>query len=152
MPPTPESTFTLANGAALAGWLVLLASPPSARWAAAGRRFGGFVLPTALALLYVVLLAVHSGGDGGFGLLAEVRTLFNRPGLLLAGWVHYLAFDLFVGGWIARRGAELGVPHVLLVPVLLLTFLFGPAGWLAFVLLRALRRGSPLPPITGAAR
>jgi hypothetical protein len=66
------------------------------------------------------------------------------PGLLAAGWVHYLAFDLFVGAWIAERGAALGLPHWQLVPVLLLTFMFGPAGLLAFILLRALRRPASL--------
>lgn len=152
MLPAPETTFTIANAVALCGWLVLLASPPSVRWAEAGRRLAGFVLPTALALLYVALLAAHWGGDGGFGSLADVRTLFDQPGLLLAGWVHYLAFDLFVGAWIARRGAEIGVPHWQLVPVLALTFLFGPAGWLAFVGLRALRSGRPATHATGAAR
>ena len=58
------------------------------------------------------------------------------PGALTAGWVHYLAFDLFVGGWIATRAAETGMHHALLVPVLLLTFLFGPAGLLLFALLK----------------
>ncbi len=140
MLPTPESTFSLANGIALVGWLVLIASPPAARWADAGRRFAGLWLPTALAALYTVLVVAHWGGDGGFGSLAEVRALFEQPGLLLAGWVHYLAFDLVVGGWIARRAAALGVPHWQVVPVLVLTFLFGPAGWLAFVALVALRR------------
>ena len=45
-------------------------------------------------------------GPGGFGSLAEVRQLFERPGLLAAGWLHYLAFDLFVGTWIARDAAQ----------------------------------------------
>jgi hypothetical protein len=152
MLPSPDTTFQVANTAALLGWIVLFASPPSARWAGIGRRFAGVVLPTALAILYVVLIPLHWSGDGGFGSLAEVRALFQVPGLLLAGWVHYLAVDLLVGGWIARRGAELGVPHWLLVPVLLLTFLFGPAGWLAFVVLCAVRRVSVLNPSPGASQ
>lgn len=152
MLPSPESTFSFANGAALVGWLVLLASPPSARWAAAGRRFAGLWLPTALAALYTALVVAHWGGDGGFGSLAEVRLLFERPGLLLAGWVHYLAFDLVVGGWIARRAAAIGVPHWQVVPVLVLTFLFGPAGWLAFAVLVALRRPDALFHPAGVAR
>ncbi len=59
------------------------------------------------------------------------------PGMLVAGWLHYLAFDLFVGGWIAREGERAGLPHLLLLPCFVLTFLFGPAGLLAFALLRA---------------
>ena len=68
--------------------------------------------------------------------MREVQTLFQSPGALAAGWVHCLAFDLFVGSWIAERAAAVRLHHGLLLPVLALTFLFGPAGWLAFVVLR----------------
>ena len=65
-----------------------------------------------------------------------MRQLFDRDGLLAAGWLHYLAFDLFVGTWIARRAGQLGIAHVAILPVLALTFLFGPIGLLAFAALR----------------
>jgi hypothetical protein len=52
--------------------------------------------------------------------------------------VHYLAFDLFVGGWEVRDAQERGIRHLLVVPALVLTFLFGPAGWLLYVATRAL--------------
>ncbi len=52
--------------------------------------------------------------------------------MLLAGWLHYLAFDLFVGAWEVRDASTHGVPHVLVVPCLLLTFLLGPIGLLAY--------------------
>ncbi len=90
------------------------------------------------------MLLAYWPGQGGFGTLAEVRILFDIPGMLAAGWIHYLAFDLFVGSWIAARGAALRLPHWQLLPVLLLTFLFGPAGLLAFMLLRAVRRPASL--------
>jgi ABA DEFICIENT 4-like len=70
-----------------------------------------------------------------------VRLLFQDDYLLLAGWIHYLAFDLFIGGWEARDAKRLGLPHLLLVPCLVLTFLFGPVGLLAYFTLRAARRG-----------
>jgi hypothetical protein len=57
--------------------------------------------------------------------------------LLLAGWIHYLAFDLFVGSWEARDARQRGVPHLALVPCLALTFLFGPAGWLLYGAVRS---------------
>jgi Domain of unknown function (DUF4281) len=140
----PDTVFQAANSAALLGWLALLLSPPSVRWAPSVWRFSGRLLPLAFSVLYVAMLAAHWRGQGGFGSAAEVRALFDVPGLLVAGWVHYLAFDLFVGAWIAERGAGLALPHWQLVPVLLLTFMFGPAGLLAFVLLRALRRPASL--------
>lgn len=142
MPATlldPDLVFRLANAAVLPAWAALLLSPPSARWSATARRWAGQVWPVALSLLYVVLLAVHWRGEGGFGSLAAVRALFDVPGALVAGWVHYLAFDLFVGGWIAGRAAAHGWPHAWMLPVYALTFLFGPAGLLAYTLLRAWR-------------
>jgi hypothetical protein len=72
--------------------------------------------------------------------LAEVSKLFDVPGLVLAGWLHYLAFDLFVGAWIAERAAADGLPRWALLPMLALTFLFGPAGLLAHEVVRAVRR------------
>ena len=142
--PDPDTVFQAANTAALLAWLALLLSPPSVRWARAVWRISGRFVPLALCVLYVGLLVVHWRGQGGFGTLAEVRALFDVPGVLAAGWVHYLAFDLFVGAWIAERSVALGLHHWQVVPVLLLTFLFGPAGLLAFVLLRALRRPDSL--------
>ena len=70
---------------------------------------------------------------------AKVRQLFERPGLLAAGWLHYLAFDVFVGTWIAERCAREGRSHAWVVPLLLMTFLFGPLGLLAYALLRSVR-------------
>jgi hypothetical protein len=140
----PATVFGIANTAAALAWLLLLLSPPGRRWTPAVWRLTGRVLPLAFGVLYVTLLAVHWRGEGGFGSLAEVQALFDVPGALVAGWVHYLAFDLFVGTWIAQRAAALKLPHWQVLPVLLLTFLFGPAGLLAFVGLRGLRRPSSL--------
>ena len=90
------------------------------------------------SLAYVWLVVRH-WGPGGFGSLAQVEALFGVRELLLAGWLHYLAFDLFVGGWIATRAAELRLSSWLLVPMLALTFMFGPAGLLAYAVVRAAR-------------
>ena len=141
----PDRVFNLANGAALLAWVALICSPGTARWAPAVRRVTGRWLPLAFAVLYVAMLATHWRGQGGFGSVVQVRALFDVPGALVAGWVHYLAFDLFVGSWIAERAAVMKLHHALLVPVLLLTFMFGPAGLLAFVLLRPTQilSGSP---------
>lgn len=132
---TPTLAFQLGNLLALGGWVALIASPPTRPWAPTVWKLAGRAIPLMLAVAYVALIAVH-WGPGGFGSLAQVRQLFDQPGLLAAGWLHYLAFDLFVGTWIARRAGELGLPHALAVPCLLLTFLFGPAGLLAFAALR----------------
>ena len=88
----------------------------------------------------VLVAATLARSEGGFSSLAGVRALFDNPWGLLAGWTHYLAFDLFIGGWEVRDAQRRGVPHLLIVPALALTFLFGPAGLLLYL---ATRRFAP---------
>ena len=83
--------------------------------------------------------------EGGFSTLAAVRTLFDNPWTLLAGWAHYLAFDLFIGGWQVRDAQRHGIRYVLIVPALVLTFLFGPAGWLLYMGIRRFAGAGPRP-------
>jgi hypothetical protein len=129
-----ETIFAAANMLAMAGWLALLLAP-RARWA--NWLLAGLGIPASLAALYVVLLAWHApGAEGGFSSLAGVAALFRTEGVLLAGWVHYLAFDLFIGAWICRRGAAEGMNAWLVRLCLPPTFLAGPAGLLLFLGLR----------------
>lgn len=133
-----DQLFSLAGALALAGWLCLALSPLEPIILT---RIGGFVLPAVLSAGYAALIAAHWGtSEGGFGSLDEVAALFRSRGVLLAGWVHYLAFDLFVGGWIVRRARREGLPHGLALVSLPPTFLFGPVGLLTFLALRALWR------------
>ena len=140
----PEQVFRAANSVALLGWLALAVSPPSARWSPAVRRIAGRGLPLALSAVYGALLLAAEPTGGNFNTLAGVQRLFSSPHALTAGWVHYLAFDLFVGSWIAERAAALKLPHWQVLPTLALTFLFGPLGYAAFIGLRALRRPQSL--------
>jgi hypothetical protein len=127
--------FTCANLLALAGWALLLASPLIPTVA---DRLAGFALPLLLSVAYAgLVLAFWSRAGGGFGSLDDVAILFETPQLLLAGWLHYLAFDLLLGAWEVRTARHEGLPFLLVVPCLALTFLFGPAGYLAFMAVRA---------------
>ena len=134
-----EQLFSLCSAAVLPGWLLLVLLP---RWKWSARFVAACLLPLALALVYLFLVATHFGrSEGGFGSLADVGRLFQNPHNLLAGWIHYLAFDLFVGAWEVRDAQRLGIPHLLVIPCLILTFLFGPVGLLLYFVLRlALRR------------
>jgi hypothetical protein len=80
-------------------------------------------------------LALDRAG-GGFGSLAQVQVLFNVDALLLAGWVHYLAFDLFVGIWEVSDSRKAGLPQLLVVPCLILTLMAGPAGLALYFLVK----------------
>lgn len=136
---SPEAVFSLCTKLVLPGWLLLVFAP---RWRWSARIISAVVIPLALAVVYVYLVAAHFGrSEGGFGSLADVGRLFQSPHALLAGWIHYLAFDLFVGAWEVRDAQRVGIHHLLVVPCLVLTFLFGPAGLMLYFLLRwALRR------------
>lgn len=137
---TPDALFQIANPLALLGWVALALSPLAPR---AADAVAGTVIPLVLSVGYAgLVLAFWSGAEGGFGSLAEVQLLFTDPHVALAGWVHYLAFDLFVGAWATRTARAEGIAHLFLLPCLMLTFLFGPAGFLAFSALRFTR--SPL--------
>jgi predicted TIM-barrel fold metal-dependent hydrolase len=70
-----------------------------------------------LAAVYTVLVPLHWGeSPGGFSTLTAVSQLFSNPWMLLAGWIHYLAFDLFIGAWEVRDSAQHGIPHLLVIP------------------------------------
>jgi hypothetical protein len=135
---TPDQIFDLSNSVAFATWVMLALSP----WIPHALTTARAVVPAVLAALYAVLIAANwAGSEGGFSSLADVAALFSNPWLLLAGWVHYLAFDLLVGTWEVSDARSRGVPHLLVVPCLALTFLFGPAGWLLYMVLRGTKAG-----------
>lgn len=123
-----EQWFSAAGSLAMLGWAALILLP---RW----QRLIGILrygVVAVLAGLYAVLILRYFFGiaGGGFGSIAEVRVLFMSDPVLLAGWVHYLAFDLLVGLWIAERADAARIHRVLQAPVLAATFLFGPIGLL----------------------
>ncbi len=129
--------FSLSSGFAFAGWLLLLFLP---RWRWTERLVLSGFWSLLLSVLYLFLVVrFMPGAEGGFGSLAEVRTLFSADALLLAGWVHYLAFDLFIGAVEVRQAKESGIPHLLVVPALLLTFLVGPVGLVLFFVIKSAR-------------
>jgi len=111
---------------------------PDRRWAA--DMIAGVAVPALLASVYIAIIVTRwAGSEGGFSSLPAVATLFGNPWLLLAGWTHYLAFDLLVGRWEVRDARQRSIPHIFVLPCLALTFLFGPAGWLLYMALRTSR-------------
>ncbi len=133
---TADFIFNLANPAALVGWIILAAG------VVLNRPFlrdivAGLVWPLGFAALYTVLVGVFFfKADGGLDTLAHVQQLFTFPWVALAGWVHYLAFDLFIGAMIARAVMEHSLSRWFLVVLLPLTFMFGPIGYCAFAVVR----------------
>lgn len=125
---SPEDIFSISSMLVLPGWLILIFAPR--RWAAVN-AIPAYVLPLLLSALYTVLVLIYfAEPGGGYGSLAEVRQLFSHDMVLLAGWVHYLAFDLFVGAWCARRMDRAGISRVIQAFIFPAIFLFGPIGFL----------------------
>ncbi len=120
--------FDLVGPPALAGWLLLVLAPRWS-WLLSAMRW---LIAGGLAIVYAALVLVYffRVDGGGYGSLAEVKALFQSDPVLLAGWVHYLAFDLFVGIWLAERLDAVRVSRLVQAPILLATFMFGPIGLL----------------------
>ncbi len=138
-----ETLFSIGNSLALIGWVFLLFSP----WIyKVSIKVATIIIPVLLAIAYCTLVLVFgSGWHGGFDSLANVMQLFTEPSAVLAGWLHFLAFDLFVGAWIVSKAKESTIPFLLVLPCLLLAFMFGPAGYLLFVFIRGAQASVRLP-------
>ena len=135
---TMEGIFSACNLLAMAGWVLLLALPRHRL----AMRIAGTAIPLTLAAVYMTLFVLHArGSSGGFSSLAAVAQLFENRWLLLAGWVHYLAFDLFIGAWETRDAMVRRVPRLLLAPCLVMTFMLGPIGLLGYHVVRARGNG-----------
>lgn len=136
---TPESWFQICNTLVLPAWLLLLIAP---KWQWTTRIvLTGIVL--FLCVVYVLGAAEAIGGGkldlSSFGSLDGVMALFTDPSAVFIGWVHYLAFDLVVGWLIVQNAIKNEVPHILVVPCLLLTFLLGPTGFLLYWIIRTIK-------------
>jgi len=135
---TLEALFTLCNTAVLPAWLLLAVAPG---WKWTQHIVHSAWIPLVFGGVYASLLT--TSGDApegaGFGSLQGVMLLFSDPRAALAGWIHYLAFDLFVGAWEVRDARRLDLAHWTVVPCLALTLMAGPLGLLLYLALRALR-------------
>lgn len=146
---TPAQIFQAASALALLGWLLLALGVMAngAVWRRGLLRAGGRVVPMLLCAVYMAVLVAHWGSTpgGNFNSLAGVAMLFSSPGKLLGGWVHYLAFDLFVGRWIVDDVLASARSRAWLLICLPLTFLFGPAGLLLYFSVRLTTPARSLP-------
>ena len=129
--------FQWSNQLALLGWIFLLIAlfvPKIQKWAYL------CIIPILHSLLYLYLFIFHFDfSEGGFGSLPELMILFTKEGPVLAGWEHYLAFDLWIGTWQVANSKRFGINSFLLIPCLILTFMAGPVGLLLYLLIRAIK-------------
>jgi hypothetical protein len=129
-----ETIFSIVNSIALISWIILLIVPfrPITNKIILG------VSVSLLSIAYAVLLfqTLQPADFQKFGTLEGITSLQSVPGAVLVGWIHYLAFDLMVGLFIANNAAKLGIKHIVILPALLATFMMGPAGLLLYLVIR----------------
>ena len=135
---TPAEVFSISNFIAMPMWILMIVLP---KWKATRFLIDYKIIPLILSLLYAiyVFLAMQTGGGMDFGSLASVMALFTKENAVLAGWVHYLAFDLLVGMWMIDENKKLGIHPLLMAPCLFATFMLGPVGFLLFMGIRSVK-------------
>ena len=139
--------FGFINVLALAGWVMLALLPR-------GPKTSAIILygcVTILSLVYLVIFALlfaklidpgavaGASGQGDFRSIAGIRGLFASDGGIVIGWTHYLAFDLFVGLWIAKDADNKGFSRMVQLPFLFATLMAGPIGLFAWLVTREAR-------------
>ncbi|MEM9233927.1 MAG: ABA4-like family protein [Pseudomonadota bacterium] len=137
-----EGIFEVGSTAVLAGWLCLVFLP---FWRGT-QVIAAVLIPFLLGLAYTALIASSIANPSGepfsfesFGSIEGIRALFEADAALVAGWFHYLAFDLFVGAWIVRDSRRHGIAHWWALPCLPFAFMFGPMGLVLYLLIRTIR-------------
>ena len=128
--------LSLCNNIVVPGWLLLVFLP---RWKWTLGVICTGIIPFILGLVYVGLFLSQTGNmptGGGFDSLSGIATLFSNPYVLAAGWIHYLAFDLFVGAWEVHDSQKFGISHWLVLPCLFLTLMLGPTGLAMYLIIR----------------
>lgn len=127
--------FAVCNYGIIPFWLLLVLAP---RWVWTKRLVHSALPALLLVPTYAILLWGDSPGPQGasFFTLEGVTRIFTTPKTIIACWIHYLVFDLFVGAWEARDAARRGIAHGWVVPCLVMTLMFGPVGYGLYLLIR----------------
>jgi hypothetical protein len=138
---SPDTMYLVLNYSVLPFWALLVLLPHARITEIAVHSV---LMPLVLGVTYAWLLATAIAGppalpDGsGFATLPELMNTFSAPTAVVAGWAHYLVFDLFVGSWEARDSQRIGLHHLAVAPCILVTFLVGPIGLLLYLMVRGL--------------
>ena len=128
--------FTICNTVAIAGWLVLLFIP---FWYESDKYIVGIVIALfCIVYAWLMFSSFPLSNIPTFTTLDGVRFLFQQDEMIVAGWVHYLAFDLLAGIFIRRNSIKHGISAWIIFPILLITFAIGPVGLLLYLIVRSI--------------
>jgi hypothetical protein len=126
---SPEAVFAFSNLIVVPAWLLLVIAPG---WKGT-RVLAAYITPAILAVAWAgLMLGQFAPHGGGFGTLEQLQELTQNKYILVAVWLHNLILDVFLGAWEVRDAQRLGVPHLYVIPCLIVTFLAGPVGLLAY--------------------
>jgi hypothetical protein len=135
----PDTMYTLLNLSVLPFWALMIFLP---FLKLTDVLVHSVLAPIMLGVTYTWLIATALVGampeGAGFSTLDALMKTFSVEQAVVAGWAHYLVFDLFVGSWEARDAQRAGVNHFVLIPCLIMTFLVGPIGLLLYLMVRGL--------------
>ncbi|WP_299674731.1 ABA4-like family protein [uncultured Tenacibaculum sp.] len=136
---TPSQVFSIAGMLAMPMWILMIFLP---KWKVTRFLIDFKIIPLLLSIIYAIyiIISLQQGGMMDFGSLASVMQLFTVENAVLAGWVHYLAFDLVVGMWMLDQNKELKIHPVVMAPCLFGTFMFGPVGFLLFMIIKSIKK------------
>lgn len=126
--------FQICNTIVLPGWLALMFLQ---RWRQLHYLIFGLCLSLAMVYAYLIFSSPMSSLD--FGSLESVKGLFSQDAAILAGWLHYLAFDLMVGYWMVKDAQKNQVNRWIIIPSLFFTLMTGPFGFLTYMIIRSVK-------------
>ncbi len=132
-----STIFSFGNSFVLLGWILLVFLPD---W-----KYTQVVILNGIVVFFSILYSYLLGRDIGsfdpnsFSTLANVKILFQNDDAVAAGWLHYLAFDLFVGAYIVRDSRKLAISRWIYTPILPFAFMFGPVGYLIYFLAKSFK-------------
>ncbi|MFB0908298.1 MAG: hypothetical protein ACI9V1_000897 [Spirosomataceae bacterium] len=137
-----SAIFQFGNTFVLLGWILLVLIP---YWKYTQPIImNGVIIILAIIYSFMILEDIGGFNPDSFGSLENVMQLFTNEDAVAAGWMHYLAFDLFVGAYIMRKSETLGISRILATVCLPFTFMFGPMGYLLFFIIKTVKTKSVL--------
>ncbi|CAO3616331.1 unnamed protein product [Cunninghamella blakesleeana] len=138
-----DTIFNIVNIIPLPVWLLMSIAP---QWNVTHTIVKSHITSIVISIIFVALNIIHFSNDTdefeitGFFSLNVIAYVFSKRFIVLIGWVHYLAFDVFIGSWIFLDNLKnkTPLPHFFMILCFLFTYTFGPSGFLLYVTLKKL--------------
>jgi hypothetical protein len=137
---TFDQLFNLANTYILPFWTLMIFLP---NWQVTKKVIGSYLYFLPLIGLYIYYLSASFEPELFATLanpsLSDIAAFFSLSGSAGAGWMHFLAMDMFVGRWIYWQGQE---KQIWTIHSLILCLFFGPIGLLSHIFTAYLFKGN----------